>query len=39
MDRITDKDDQEAIIHAATTFYHLYAEIFRSLDQTQSKAA
>ncbi len=39
MNKITEKNDQEAIIHAANIFYHLYAEIFRSLDQTQSKAA
>lgn len=39
MDRVTDKDDQSAIIHAANIFYHLYAEIFRSLDETQAKAA
>ncbi|WP_249364377.1 TenA family transcriptional regulator [Pseudoalteromonas ruthenica] len=31
MNRITDTDDQHAIIHAAQRFYHLYGNIFHSL--------
>ena len=31
MNRITDADDQHAIIHAAQRFYHLYGNIFHSL--------
>ena len=31
MNRITDKDEQEIIIHAANHFYRLYGNIFRSL--------
>jgi len=31
MNRITDRDDQNTIIHCARMFYHLYGNIFRSL--------
>ncbi|QEI06551.1 iron-containing redox enzyme family protein [Pigmentiphaga aceris] len=31
MDMIDDADDQRAIVHAATMFYRLYGDIFRSL--------
>ena len=31
MDRIEDVADQTAIVHAARAFYHLYADVFRSL--------
>ena len=39
MNKITDEKDQKSIIHAANVFYRLYADIFRSLEQTQAKAA
>ena len=39
MNKITNSEDQKAISHAANVFYRLYADIFRSLDQTQVKAA
>jgi thiaminase len=32
MDQITDPAEQAIIIHAAQRFYHLYGDIFRSLD-------
>ena len=31
MDRIEDAGDQAAIVHAARVFFHLYADVFRSL--------
>ena len=31
MNRITDRDDQNTVIHCARMFYHLYGNIFRSL--------
>jgi pyrroloquinoline quinone (PQQ) biosynthesis protein C len=31
MNKVTDKDDQEVIIHAANMFYKLYGDIFRTL--------
>ena len=31
MNRVTDPEDRQAIIHAAKVFYHLYGNIFRSL--------
>ena len=39
MNRITNKRDQQTIIHAAYVFYRLYADIFRGLDQHQEQAA
>ncbi len=39
MNKITDASDQKVIIHAAHIFYHLYAEIFRTLEQTKAEAA
>ncbi|MFT5137375.1 MAG: long-chain acyl-CoA synthetase [Arenicella sp.] len=35
MNRIDDPDDQAQIIHCANMFYHLYASIFRELDESQ----
>lgn len=35
MDRIEDVADQTAIVHAARAFYHLYADVFRSLPLPQ----
>lgn len=32
MNKIVDEDDQQAIIHAANMFYHLYGNIFRSIE-------
>lgn len=32
MNKILDVDDQQAIIHAANMFYHLYGNIFRSIE-------
>jgi pyrroloquinoline quinone (PQQ) biosynthesis protein C len=32
MNRVEDPDDEAAIIHVARVMYHLYGEIFRSLD-------
>ena len=39
MNKITDVQDQEQIIHSARVFYRLYADIFRSLTQKASMAA
>ncbi len=39
MDKIDNEQDQAAIIHAANTFYYLYANIFRSIGQITSEAA
>ena len=39
MNRITDREEQKAIIHAANIFYRLYADIFRALDHHQTNAA
>ena len=36
MDRITDAEDQQAIIHCACRMYRLYGDIFRGLAQTGS---
>jgi len=36
MNRISDREDQCAIIHAANMFYRLYAEIFRTLKKGKS---
>ncbi|MDP2713627.1 TenA family transcriptional regulator [Rheinheimera sp.] len=33
MNRITDAGEQAIIVHAAKRFYHLYGDIFRSLEQ------
>lgn len=38
MDRIEDEADQMAIVHAARAFYHLYADVFRSLPLPQDSA-
>lgn len=34
MNKVTDKDDQQAIIHAANMFYKLYGDIFRAIEPT-----
>ena len=39
MDRIDDPAQQDRIIHCARVFYHLYAQIFRTLDQQVALAA
>lgn len=39
MNRITDPADQEQIVHSAKMFYHLYANIFRTLDSNVAMAA
>ena len=39
MDRMTDADEQEQIIHSAKMFYQLYANIFRSLQSDVAIAA
>ena len=36
MDQIQDPADQAAIIDAARAFYHLYADVFRSLPLPQA---
>jgi len=33
MDKITDPTDQALIIHSAKRFFHLYGDVFRSLEQ------
>lgn len=38
MDRIDDKADQAAIVHAAQAFYRLYGDVFRSLPLPQAAA-
>jgi pyrroloquinoline quinone (PQQ) biosynthesis protein C len=39
MNRIDEPAQQEQIIHSAKVFYHLYAQIFRTLDQPVALAA
>lgn len=41
MNRVSEVDDQRAIVHSARVFYRLYADIFRQLDASsvQRKAA
>lgn len=39
MEQITDPTDQADIIHAARAFYHLYADVFRSLPLPGTTAA
>jgi len=38
MNRITTAEDQQAVIHAAQMFYHLYGNIFRSLPVMTDRA-
>ncbi len=38
MNRIDDAKDQHIIIHAAKNFYHLYGNVFRSIQPEQAKA-
>jgi pyrroloquinoline quinone (PQQ) biosynthesis protein C len=35
VNRLKDPADQQAVIHAARVFYHLYADVFRSIDRVQ----
>ena len=39
MNKITDEDDQDQIIHSAKFFYRLYADIFRTLTTNIALAA
>lgn len=39
MDRIDDRGDQDAIVHAARAFYRLYGDVFRSLPLPQAQVA
>jgi pyrroloquinoline quinone (PQQ) biosynthesis protein C len=39
MERITDREDQDCIVHSARMFYRLYAEIFRTLPTDVEQAA
>jgi len=41
MNKITDVQEQAAIVHAAKRFYHLYGNVFRELkpEQAQTIAA
>lgn len=36
MNRIDDPEDQREIIHCARNFYHLYADVYRSVDPKQA---
>lgn len=38
MNKITDKNEQDQIIHSAKMFFKLYANIFRELDSTTAQA-
>lgn len=38
MNRIDNREEQKIIIHAAKNFYHLYGNIFRSIQPEQAKA-
>ena len=38
MNKITDKNEQDQIIHSAKMFFKLYANIFRELDNTAAQA-
>ncbi len=38
MNRVQDENDQQFIIHCARNFYHLYADVFRSVDTEQAGA-
>ncbi|PJE56113.1 TenA family transcriptional regulator [Marinomonas sp. BSi20584] len=38
MNKITDKNEQDQIIHSAKMFFKLYANIFRELDSTAAQA-
>ncbi len=38
MNRIHDVDDQQLIIHCARNFYHLYADVYRSVEAGQASA-
>lgn len=35
MNTLDDPDDQQVIIHAAKTFYHLYGEVLSSIEETE----
>ena len=36
MDKIDDENDQRLIIHCAKNFYHLYADVYRSVESAQA---
>lgn len=36
MDKIDDENDQALIIHCAKNFYHLYADVYRSVESVQA---
>lgn len=38
MDRIEDEEDRQLIIHCARNFYHLYADVYRSVEAGQALA-
>jgi len=38
MNRIDDEHDQRLIIHCAQNFYHLYADVYRSVEAEQAQA-
>ncbi len=38
MNRVEDESDQQLIVHCARNFYHLYADVFRSVDAAQAAA-
>lgn len=38
MNRVDDPDDQQLIVHCARNFYHLYADVYRSVDASQADA-
>jgi pyrroloquinoline quinone (PQQ) biosynthesis protein C len=38
MERVTDAEDQRVILHCAGVFYHLYADVFRSIEPEQALA-
>lgn len=39
MEKITDREDQDCIVHSARMFYRLYADIFRTLPTDVAQAA
>lgn len=37
MNRVDDEADQQLILHCARNFYHLYADVYRSIDPEQAR--
>lgn len=37
MDKISEPDDQQLIVHCAKNFYHLYADVYSSVDAAQAQ--